>query len=1358
MANEQPPQQVDFDAEFEEAKKRYSFDFDGAIAAGYSKPQILAHVKQTSPEKGWYRFKRGVKEKVRDIPFLTAGGTARAFREHQRETGQATADIGDVIRNAPAVAYKELGLKSVADAPGKLMSRFAPSSDKPLFPEGRRMKSVAQAAEKVSPMAGGAVGEASKTIEGLTSPKAITTAGALMVPGVGEVVLASMIPELGIGAWEGTIDTYRKGVGSLFEKDPEKRAQMQKEAGAAAVGAATAGGMLLGGAKHMKARKEARAQRSRVKAEAEAKKAAEEQFNREWDAADKIRDREVDMTGHKAKARTMPEPRRVIPKYQTRPQDVIRLNEEAAGVPSGEPIPLGPRAPRRVIIRKPGEVEVVPTKIDVSDVPGIYPRTPDIEVPGTRGIAETMEMPLDEPRRVLSRGGEPEIAPPKEQARPFTDAVMLEDADIADLVNKGALPEWARPKPAQKPIFNDTPVGDIIRERGLSPSGPEDIGEVQRLKDMGVKGTKMRGGGRTLDEITERMGEEEGGLERPSISEALEQAELEQMGLREGKRTPANDAAITQMENELAEKILESEQMAKSLGIEETVAEPDFLKEPIKATFSEQAAKQALKPKRRSKAASNAEKRAYLEDIAREQGIAESETAGMTTRQLVKYLVKKGVPKLGLQLETRSLREQAMQRAVERELARRAGKQVVEKAPTALAAGAVGKKSAIAPNPLAETPSVEGAMSFKGAKDLGGGGGVSMIDTQRGLRELIKNQPGKLREIHKDTQTKIYDAQKGFAQTQVMERKALLQALKDIGIARTTKMMKLVQEYGEKAKSLEQVSKEVGPKKAQQVVAADQLFRATYDRMIDDINRVRERHGESFIEPREDYYRHMTEFSGEGLIEGLKDALGMEPTLTKGGGKLSILKKRTADIKTEVNALEGMLNYLPQYAWETNISPLKHFIKGAMNDLDVLTGDTAGEVLPSTKKFYDKILRDVSREKNIFDQRVEKMVSERFGRRGLKAYVGLKKASGLMIRNTVASLAPIVTNFAAYANAAGEIGAMDALRGAVRTINEIGKSKTSEKGYFVPERFESRASRKSSTKFWQRNKPLMGAFEVVDRNFITRPVWNAMYEKALRLGEADPVRYADIETGKIVGARSILDRADWYNSSIGRQLTPFTLEVNNYYRQVKGYLKGKGGSEASRSVAAWKLTKMMVASHIINMILGEITGNKVLFDPIQATVEALDADDPVQAMGRLVAEGINIFPGSNLAMQVVPQDWRKSLFGREDPGRYGLVQGKPIRAAGKLVKAGYRKLTGGKPVKGVGKAAFDLAGSLVPKLPGAQIKKTGQGIDVLMDDGKFQFGAVPVQIDTSNPLEVARLLMFGPYATKGFQEVANKKR
>lgn len=1445
-----------FDLEYEKAKDRYDYPFKKAEAAGVPREEILAEVKANRPEKWSYRVKRGVgldpsRGLVSGVVNEIGAGMASASRKKQRENEGK--DIWDTIAEAPGKAYKTTPGAIAVDSIGKAISRIAPSSDKSLLGK-YTPPSLAKGESHARAGIEDVVGE---SMEGMTTPKGLATAGGFLIPGVNVAVGAAVLPEMITGAWESGV----KGARDLAKGNVRGGT---KGLANAAVQGLMAKGLVGHGkakveaakvAKEVEANKVIEARANELSEMAKGRAAGEYQIAREDVLADKVKtgvQRDIakareDVLREKAERGVQRDMEKARQDVRENPYPVdIAESVAPIELPERGVIRLPGRVPRRVIIRKPGEVEVVPTKVDVSDA--IFPRPRDIEVPGTRGIAETMDaQPYRAPRRMIPEG---------QKTGPWEG---FTEPDISYLQDRGALP---KPPPKVKPYTTWDAVQDIIKEIGLSEKLDKGYtGELRELRKDGVKGMYAGAheqvvnapGGKivrragTADRLRERLVEEGLIPENATLAEAWEFVRNERFRHHEGKSAPyegsSNFEKVIEREHyELGERLAEAEREAakpkppetwaeerdilaeERMDVADTVGDTSFdVADTMKATFTKEAATEAIKPKRRSKAAREAEelaqaddiealqkaldekkarreelvkqgrygyqlrmpdkaikiasrkldaarqRRLHLEEIAKQRGIAEKEIAAMTNKELAKAAVKEIVPTVGGQIETRSVYEQARQRAIQREIAKRAGKAVGERAPMAAGATAAATKVApspqptTAPSPLAATTDVAHKVlsekELAQQKDLAGKFGTTKIDRTRGLEELVRNQKGDLQKIHKETQDKMYAAQKGFAHTQMVERKAMLANLKKIGIKVNTANMRRVQELGEKTKTFEQIVKEVGPKRAQQIVEADKMFRTTYNRFINEINRVRKENGISAIKPREDYYRHVVEMGGDS-IGGIADAMALDPTLTYGhGGKSSILKKRTANMKHEVNALNGFLDYLPQYALETNLKPFSHYAKGALNDITNMVGGKESTALHNTRSFYEGMVRDAAREKSALDTSVEGAVSQIGGKAGLKTYIGMKKIGSNVIRNTVAKFSPIITNFAAYANAAGEIGVLDAARGFARTMMEMTKkTKTSDKGYFVPERFESRANRKANTKFWKRNSPLAGAFEIADQSFITRPVWNCMYEKGLRLKEADPVKYADAETGKIVGARSIMDRPEYYNSSIGRQLTPFTLEVNNYYRQVKGYLKGKKGGQKSAASAAWKLTKMMAASHLINMMLEEITGNPVLFDPYQAMIEAAEKDDPVEAFGRIASEALSILPSASMGMQLVPQQHRRALFGRSDPGRYGVVQTKPFRSAGKLIKGAYRAATDGKPVEGKMNAAIDLFGSLVPKLPGGQIKATGQGFNVLANDGEFMWGAVPVQVDTSDPAELLRLLILGPYATNAFKEIANQKQ
>ena len=1303
----------DIVADYKEVKSRYDFDFAGAESYGYLPDEIIKHVRKNAPEKNSYRIGRGVSNIAGKAWDTTKEGVGAGLKKAVSRPGEIWDTVVDEskrrqergmiegIRNTPREIYNTTPGAIAVNSLGKAVNRIAPSLDESLVSRGDISDKIVKKVSDVSPGTGGFVDRGVDTAVGLVTPKNIGIMGATVAaaPVVAPIVSAIYGPDLAFGSYESSVDAI---VNAVHGKWPEFGGDVWDAVSQAAM----VGGMVKHGKAKYKKNLETAKVNKRVNIENEAARMAEKVKGK---TQKQIQDAQAKHAQGK-KVRLEVEEQRLQEKVRNRlSNDFEKANKAVKWAEKVES-----RNPDGVVAGKPS-----------------LQRT----VRGTPGIAETMEMPRTGQRKVIYREGKPleVVNDGGRRGRSPVEEIMMGDKDVADLVKRKILSEKGNMLPKERPTYNDTPFQKIVDDMdGLSIAADKGFGgELARMQEMGARNIRKGEGRhkktgdfrRTGDELRRRAVEEGLLPEDATISDAIEAWENEKFRKSQGKRVPTNDAAISQYE-------------VKQRGL------PDDWK-------------------------------ARLE--------------GESTLNLVDELF--GKRRGSFSNEPLTLNERMRRRAVQRELAKRGGKtagDVIENVGTVAASKKPIPAPEVSPMDVSKTvipktieqPSIAKTVAPKlsdvvtdkpvvkeysnaelkkqNKADIKARWGTSRIDRTRGFEELGSKQKGELGKIHKQTFDKVYEAQKGYAKDITNEPAIINKSLKDIGIKISKENSRLVRHHGEKTMTYDQIVKKVGKVNADKIVAADKVFRNTYDRFIEETNVARVARGEAPIKPEKNFYRHMGEPSG--IVQGMRDALGRDTTQTYGTGEQSIYKKRTANLPTDVGAMEGFLNYLPQHAWEKNMTPLKHTMVSALDNVVRKTGHNE-KVLPNTKSFYKDLIRDLSREKTSLDAHVENVISDVAGQTGLNTYVNVKKVGSTVIKNTVSSAKPLLTNFAAYTGAAGKLSTVDWVKGQLRTFRELGKkTKTMEKGAFGPERYYDYEASKTGAK----GIGVLGKlFNINDRSLVTRPIYNALVEQGKRLGKTNPLKYADREIGKIVGARSTIDRPAFYNSSVGRQAAPFTLEINNFRKLLmdvgRDLFKGKKGGGASRASSALSLAKMAVASNLFNDITEEVFGYRVVFDPYDAAVRSMEADNPVQAFGILFSEVLSLHPLSGLATQLPSKQFRQKYMGKEEPGRFGVVQAKPFKAAKKLIDAGYNKFVTGKPVtQDVFKAVTDIAGALTPWGPGAQMRNTAQGLKVLYDDGKIRYGSKRGRVDTSDIWEVLKLVAGGPSSTSAMRKLVEK--
>ena len=258
----------------------------------------------------------------------------------------------------------------------------------------------------------------------------------------------------------------------------------------------------------------------------------------------------------------------------------------------------------------------------------------------------------------------------------------------------------------------------------------------------------------------------------------------------------------------------------------------------------------------------------------------------------------------------------------------------------------------------------------------------------------------------------------------------------------------------------------------------------------------------------------------------------------------------------------------------------------------------------------------------------------------------------------------------------------------------------------------------------------------------TMYIWNSLHRKALADGVADPIRYADDWTRRMVAGRGVGEVPIVQKSRITQIVIPFQLEVTNMWYALADIVRH---SPNGINIAK-KLVEFSVAAAIMNGVTRRIRGSDVSFDPIQALIDAYGEyqDDEglgtntLQAAGRLGGEVLSNFPGGQTIASIYPEyggnafgfefPTRKKFFGEGDPTRFG---------------------TGGLPV--VAAAQHPLTRIGLP-YGGRQVEKTLAGMETLMrGHAETKKGAVKTPVERNIP-NVLRGLMFGPNATTEMQE------
>jgi hypothetical protein len=624
-------------------------------------------------------------------------------------------------------------------------------------------------------------------------------------------------------------------------------------------------------------------------------------------------------------------------------------------------------------------------------------------------------------------------------------------------------------------------------------------------------------------------------------------------------------------------------------------------------------------------------------------------------------------------------------------------------------------------------------INFGKLKDISGFGAY-MTDIYRNTKDVFGDKFPHVKENVLDP----FDASKK-EYVELQEKwlnKLHKEVVKDLGIKKNSKLSQLVQDYGEKNITLDQL-KISAPQDWEKVVKADEWFRKAYDDLIDQVNEVRgqifKKDKESKMVPKLDnYYRHFRELNG---LEGLKNLFdtpaGIDPSLvgtsdfttpkTKFAGFMQ--KRGLGPYKSD--AVGGFLNYIPSASYAINIDKHIPNFRNLSKTLKESTGDSKN--LNKYIEFLEDFANDLSGKTNFLDRGVQKV----FGR---KAFNGLHWLNNRVKANTI--LGNVGSVLAQTANIPNGVAfaKQHSVEGAARTIKSVVvPSKEIAQSGFLKERFGQNMYDKFDSRIIDQPKRFASWMMNTTDNIGTSFVWNSAYAKGKAQGVKDPIKYADDMTRNLIAGRGIGEVPLVQKSRLFQLIAPFQLEVANLWRVQKDFVKEKdfGG-----------LITLYLASWMLNKGVEEVRGSGVTFDPVDAISDAVTEEDLtiLERFGRVGGEVLSNVPLGQTLASVYPEYGSKNLptrekfFGDNDPYRFG---------SGLLA------------AKGLQDPLYKVA------LPygGNQVKKTKNFIEALKDGGAYNNEKTELKYPVGDNLENRiKGTLFGTSATDEAKEYYGNDR
>ncbi|MDP4086802.1 MAG: hypothetical protein Q8934_19740 [Bacillota bacterium] len=602
----------------------------------------------------------------------------------------------------------------------------------------------------------------------------------------------------------------------------------------------------------------------------------------------------------------------------------------------------------------------------------------------------------------------------------------------------------------------------------------------------------------------------------------------------------------------------------------------------------------------------------------------------------------------------------------------------------------------------------------------------------------------------------------------------------ELGIKKGSKESALVQDFGEKTlakRFLEKINidparltpeqldeinlqqlQQIRPNDWQRIVEADKYFRENYDNLLNQVNKVRKEiyptNPEKIVPKRQDYYHHFNELNGlEGLKNIFDSPANIDPSLegispyTKPRSKWQGFMQRRGLGPYKSDAVGGYLNYLKASSHSIHVDPVIRVLRNAANTIVNATEHTknANKMIQALQMHAN----DLAGKTSEYDRMAQLVI----GRKGMKIISNLnaRVKSNMILGNLGSTLGQLGNLPLGIAKAKFHSvpGAMDTFGQLANWITRGEKTDPIYQSNFIKERFVTGDFRKFDSKLLDKPKnAAVWLLETADKAQ-TSLIWHAMYRKGVSKSVADPIKFADYETRKIIAGRGVGEVPLLQKAKTTQLFTPFTLEVANQWKVLRDMVgeKDAGG-----------IITFLVASAAINAGMEKVKGSEASYDPIGALIDGYaktDGNTAQKVLGALASlngETIGNIPGGNYLPQVmglVNDKQKQAIFGDRSPDRFGTGLG----VASTIFKPATDAFTGN-----IGQAGKDLLPLILP-YGGNQIKKTYGGIQALAKGGAYNSqDRLQYPIDSSNPADVLHSLMFGPTTTASGQDYYNNKR
>lgn len=534
------------------------------------------------------------------------------------------------------------------------------------------------------------------------------------------------------------------------------------------------------------------------------------------------------------------------------------------------------------------------------------------------------------------------------------------------------------------------------------------------------------------------------------------------------------------------------------------------------------------------------------------------------------------------------------------------------------------------------------------------------------------------------------------------------------------------------------------------------------------------------LNKRSDYYHH---FQDIGMVDSIMDVLkgdsannisnalaGISENTKPKAKWEKFMQKRSEMARYEEDAIKGFLKYAPAAEYKIAFDPYVAQMRGTIQDIIKLS-DEANINNAKAINWLTNYVNSLAGKTNPLDRWVANTESGRAILQILNKVNSRVKANAVAgnLNSAVSQFYNLPNGIAVLTDKGGAKASVDLTKGAADYAAYAAKKMAGKdvsdspinQSVFLAERFIDSTLDRFDESILHKPQQAATFMLTFGDQVVAEQLWFSAYNQAQRLGKNDPIAYADDLVARAVAGRGIGEVPLAQQSQVVKLIAPFQVEVNNAWQLMKqmgvGALKDKD--------KALGLLMMYAVTWLMNEINQVITGNRVgmdIFNAMQDAAEGWNEEKNVvsnvfTAGGRLAGEALSNAPmGAQIAQMFVSDEYdRQKLFGESDPSRYGtgniginaiadpitqLVTGQNVDW--QSVVSNFATPYGGKQLNRLYKLAEDTG--ILPRID----FNINEGLQVSKKQGAYNDkGQLKYQIDTSDPLNVAKGLAFGTYAT-----------